>query len=212
MYGEDIDLSYRIQKAGFKNYYLSESTIIHFKGESTNKTTIKHLQNFYGAMHLFVKKHYGFISSALLYLFIKLIIFVKLIFTVCCNFFTKPVNLKYINEEKKRLIVADESVYNDTIQLLKQAEIRLNITTRLDITAAEKTTALGNLESLPASVKRYAITEIIFCEKSLSFKEIISTAEKFSSLKIDYMFHASGSSSIVGSNNKNANGISIAAK
>ena len=37
MYGEDIDLSYRIQKAGYTNYYFSESTIIHFKGESTKK-------------------------------------------------------------------------------------------------------------------------------------------------------------------------------
>ena len=37
MYGEDIDLSFRIQKAGFKNYYFAESSIIHFKGESTKK-------------------------------------------------------------------------------------------------------------------------------------------------------------------------------
>ncbi|MEO6356235.1 MAG: glycosyltransferase family 2 protein, partial [Ferruginibacter sp.] len=40
MYGEDIDLSYRIQKAGYNNYYFSESTIIHFKGESTKKGTL----------------------------------------------------------------------------------------------------------------------------------------------------------------------------
>ena len=39
MYGEDIDLSFRIQKAGFKNFYFSESSIIHFKGESTKKGT-----------------------------------------------------------------------------------------------------------------------------------------------------------------------------
>src|SRR5690606_32602835 len=37
MYGEDVDLSYRIQKAGYKNYYFAESTIIHFKGESTSR-------------------------------------------------------------------------------------------------------------------------------------------------------------------------------
>jgi len=37
MYGEDVDLSYRIQQAGFKNYYVSEAAIIHFKGESTKK-------------------------------------------------------------------------------------------------------------------------------------------------------------------------------
>lgn len=58
MYGEDIDLSYRILQAGYKNYYLADAPIIHFKGESTDKNNIAHIKNFYGAMHIFVKKHY----------------------------------------------------------------------------------------------------------------------------------------------------------
>ena len=59
MYGEDIDLSFRIQKAGFKNYYFSESAIIHFKGESTKKDSLRYVKMFYKAMSIFVKKHYG---------------------------------------------------------------------------------------------------------------------------------------------------------
>lgn len=59
MYGEDIDLSYRIQKAGYKNYYFADSSIIHFKGESTRKVTLNYVRMFYSAMNLFVKKHYG---------------------------------------------------------------------------------------------------------------------------------------------------------
>ncbi|MBC7722290.1 MAG: glycosyltransferase, partial [Pedobacter sp.] len=59
MYGEDIDLSYRIQKLGYKNYYFSEITIIHFKGESLKKGSINHVKLFYGAMIIFVQKHYG---------------------------------------------------------------------------------------------------------------------------------------------------------
>ncbi len=58
MYAEDIDLSYRITKAGFNNYYLPDVTIIHYKGESTKKD-IKHIKQFYLAMSQFVKKHYG---------------------------------------------------------------------------------------------------------------------------------------------------------
>lgn len=58
MYAEDIDLSYRIQKAGYKNYYFSESSIIHFKGESTRKLSLNYVRMFYTAMNLFVKKHY----------------------------------------------------------------------------------------------------------------------------------------------------------
>jgi len=56
MYAEDIDLSYRIEKAGFKNYYLPTTTIIHFKGESTQKD-FRYIKLFYSAMQLFMKKH-----------------------------------------------------------------------------------------------------------------------------------------------------------
>lgn len=59
MYGEDVDLSYRIQNAGFENYYLPQPTIIHFKGESTGQNTDKYVNNFYEAMTIFVNKHYG---------------------------------------------------------------------------------------------------------------------------------------------------------
>lgn len=59
MYGEDVDLSYRIQKAGYKNYYFAESSIIHFKGESTRKGSMNYVKMFYNAMSIFVRKHYG---------------------------------------------------------------------------------------------------------------------------------------------------------
>lgn len=59
MYGEDVDLSYRVQKAGYKNFYFAESTIIHFKGESTKKGSLNYVRLFYSAMSLFVKKHYS---------------------------------------------------------------------------------------------------------------------------------------------------------
>ncbi|GHT09448.1 hypothetical protein FACS189415_4930 [Bacteroidia bacterium] len=56
MYGEDIDLSYRIIQAGFANYYFPEP-IIHYKGESTKKD-IKYVKHFYEAMLIFFNKHY----------------------------------------------------------------------------------------------------------------------------------------------------------
>jgi GT2 family glycosyltransferase len=58
MYGEDVDLSYRIQKIGFKNYYIAESSILHFKGESTRKGSLNYVRMFYNAMSIFVRKHY----------------------------------------------------------------------------------------------------------------------------------------------------------
>jgi len=67
MYGEDIDLSFRIQQAGHKNYYLAETTIIHFKGESTKKD-YKNVKLFYTAMILFARKHFSSHSGFLIVL------------------------------------------------------------------------------------------------------------------------------------------------
>lgn len=58
MYGEDIDLSYRISKKGYKIYYTPSTSIIHYKGESTKKSSISYIKTFYGAMDIYVQKHY----------------------------------------------------------------------------------------------------------------------------------------------------------
>ncbi len=57
MYGEDIDLSFRLLKGGWKNYYLPTS-ILHYKGESTQKSSYRYVHNFYEAMLIFFDKHY----------------------------------------------------------------------------------------------------------------------------------------------------------
>ena len=72
MYGEDIDLSYRILKAGYNNYFLP-SRILHYKGESTVKSSYRYVHTFYRAMELFFNKHYAH-YSILLSLPIKLAI------------------------------------------------------------------------------------------------------------------------------------------
>jgi len=59
MYGEDIDLSYRILKSGYHNYYFPESRIIHYKGESTKKSSVNYVFMFYRAMIVFAKKHFS---------------------------------------------------------------------------------------------------------------------------------------------------------
>jgi N-acetylglucosaminyl-diphospho-decaprenol L-rhamnosyltransferase len=57
MYAEDIDLSYRLEQAGYVNYYFADSTIIHFKGESTRKDSA-YTRQFYKAMSQFRRKHF----------------------------------------------------------------------------------------------------------------------------------------------------------
>ena len=61
MYGEDIDLSFRLLKGGWQNWYLPFD-IIHYKGESTEKTSFRYVHVFYQAMLIFFRKHYGHLS------------------------------------------------------------------------------------------------------------------------------------------------------
>lgn len=64
MYGEDIDLSYRILKGGYQNYYLPVD-ILHYKGESTQKSSFRYVHVFYEAMLIFFRKHYSGMSHLL---------------------------------------------------------------------------------------------------------------------------------------------------
>ena len=75
MYGEDIDLSYRITKAGWKNYYFAGSRIIHYKGESTKKLSTNYVKVFYKAMVIFAEKHYAGSNQKLFKLFINMAIY-----------------------------------------------------------------------------------------------------------------------------------------
>ena len=77
MYGEDIDYSYRLLKAGFSNYYFPGTTITHFKGQSTSKTDIKVSIAFYKAMLIFVHKHLKDGNSNIFILLIKIVIFFR---------------------------------------------------------------------------------------------------------------------------------------
>lgn len=77
MYGEDIDLSYRVIKGGYKNYYFPETRIIHYKGESTKKTSINYVFIFYRAMIIFAQKHFSQKNAALFSFLINLAVYFK---------------------------------------------------------------------------------------------------------------------------------------
>lgn len=89
MYGEDVDLSYRIQQAGYKNYYFADSAIIHFKGESTRKGSMNYVRMFYHAMSLFVKKHYGAGRARMFQFLIHLAIWFRAAMTTFAQFIRK---------------------------------------------------------------------------------------------------------------------------
>ena len=61
MYGEDIDLSYRLLQGGWQNWYLPYD-IVHYKGQSTSKSDFRYVHVFYQAMLIFFHKHYSHLS------------------------------------------------------------------------------------------------------------------------------------------------------
>ncbi len=85
MYGEDIDLSYRITKGGFKNYYFPETTIIHYKGESTKKGSLNYVKTFYQAMIIFAKKHFQGTGATFFVLMLQMAIYLRASITLISN-------------------------------------------------------------------------------------------------------------------------------
>jgi GT2 family glycosyltransferase len=86
MYGEDIDLSFRIIKAGYKNYYFPETRIIHYKGESTKKSSVNYVFVFYNAMIIFAKKHFSQKNARLFTLLINLAIYLRATLAIIVRF------------------------------------------------------------------------------------------------------------------------------
>jgi GT2 family glycosyltransferase len=89
MYGEDIDLSYRIIKGGYKNYYFSDTQIIHYKGESTKKGSLNYVKVFYNAMIIFAKKHFVGQKAAGFILMLQMAIYFRAFLTLVANFLKK---------------------------------------------------------------------------------------------------------------------------
>lgn len=113
MYGEDIDLSYRLMQTGMNNYYIP-TRILHYKGESTEKSSYRHVYVFYQAMLIFFRKHYGHYSF-LLSLPIKTAIYFK----AFCTYITRQVrkrvesrenSLEYMQKKKYLLVGSKETL------------------------------------------------------------------------------------------------------
>jgi len=98
MYGEDVDLSYKVLKVGYDNYYFGETSVIHYKGESTLRDKV-YAQRFYGAMEIFYKKHFkkNVLISAL----------VKIVLSLASK--RNPVNESGVIIKKETIVISDSS-------------------------------------------------------------------------------------------------------
>jgi O-antigen biosynthesis protein len=89
MYGEDIDLSYRITQAGYKNYYYPQARIIHYKGESTKKGSLNYVLVFYNAMIIFARKHFSSKNASYVSLLINMAVYFRAFIAIVNRFFSR---------------------------------------------------------------------------------------------------------------------------
>jgi GT2 family glycosyltransferase len=88
MYGEDIDLSWRIKLGGYENYYYPKTRIIHYKGESTKKGSLNYVFVFYKAMIIFAKKHFSSSLAGVYSFFINIAIYLRAALSLLRRFLT----------------------------------------------------------------------------------------------------------------------------
>ena len=208
MYAEDIDLSYRIQKEGKKNYYFADTTIIHFKGESTQRLSASYVHHFYNAMQLFVAKNYK--GQRGLYLLTSSAIAAnKLLAKVKMSMQRKLIAKQKDAKQLNTAIIASQSYFNEMIHLIKYAATPVTIVGRIAVDVDDKDERLGNISNIQQIITQNKIAQIVFCEAAINNKNTIELIQQLSP-KISFLFHAIASDSIVGSNDKNANGVFIA--
>jgi N-acetylglucosaminyl-diphospho-decaprenol L-rhamnosyltransferase len=189
MYGEDVDLCYRVQKAGYKNMYLATTSIIHFKGESTKKD-LKYVRLFYKAMSIFVKKHYG-ARSWWMGILLQLAIWCRQGMAVLAQPFRWIAMIGKKTVILNTLISGNDNEVQEVIQILKRTDRNITIS---------KTG-----KNIASACRESGINEIVFCIGAASFKEVITQLRNLPG-KVMAKFHAAGSSSIVGSASRHEGG------
>jgi GT2 family glycosyltransferase len=208
MYGEDVDLSYRIQQAGFRNFYFAGSTIVHFKGESTQKNSADYFRHFYGAMRLFVQKHTTDKRKAR---------FMQMGITAAKFVASVKTKLRRRTKNTGRpfrdavAVVASQRGFDELVQLIKFAKKPLVIKGRIAITGSDDNPSIGKLPDVEPLLRKKYFNHLLFAEGDLRFKEIITFMQKLRKKPV-FLLHASGSSSIVGSGKKDQKGIFISDK
>ena len=167
MYGEDIDLSYRLLQQGYKNHYIP-APILHYKGESTQKSTFKYVHIFYTAMLIFFKKHYRH-YGILLTLPIKAAIILRAIVAVISQYIDRArrfiIPPKEIQESKYTYVGSHQSKVKEIAEKWC-----------LDIECIEGTQETMPEPQLPATRKK---TEyIIYDTADFSYDYILSAFRK----------------------------------
>lgn len=180
MYGEDIDLSYKIEKSGYKNYYLGSAYVLHYKGESTQQDK-EYLDRFYGAMHIFYKKHFSknFLQDSLIYLGIEITKLLKGFSLGQKRSALPTIKAIYLLSEDQEFYERLKFLYSQSIQQIKLNEL-----------------SHQNLED----------TKVIWDANEYDYDVILENMSRFSSCGIRYRIRPSDTWQLIGSDRSDEKG------
>ena len=188
MYSDDIDLSYRILQKGKSNFYFHETTVIHYKGESTIKDET-YMNRFQEAMNFFYKKHFK--SSLFFSLFMKMgIVFFSLV-KLFQGKSSRSFGVKIA--PKSYLLYSGNEKLVDKLRLVLQKKVLFH----------DLKTEKMVISSL---VKDKEAVEIILDNDSISFKECISILESSRNKGFTFKIIPKKANFLIGSNNSNGRG------
>ena len=169
MYGEDIDLSYRILKGGYQNWYLP-AHILHYKGESTQKSSYRYVHVFYQAMLIFFRKHFGHISL-LFALPIKAAIYLRAIIALIKMQYTRiqrSLGLDYIKDANLQYC------FVGTLPMLEEGR-RLSLRKGLDAVFVESLESVPPCDVLVFDTDEYSYEDIFAYARAHAGKMVIGT-------------------------------------
>jgi GT2 family glycosyltransferase len=179
MYGEDIDLSYKLLRAGYKNYYFGKTAALHYKGESTTKDRV-YFDRFYGAMNIFYQKHFQ--TNNLYKWLIKLGVWAMKNFK---SFVAIPPKVK-TQTPNSTVVVSENKELIDTIKSWYQpVEIQ----------------SFSGLSKSPFQNKL-----VIFDASYISYEEIFSLIQKNNNLGNQFRIKPEGANYLIGSDSSISKG------
>jgi len=186
MYSDDIDLSYMVLKSGKQNYYFPETTVIHYKGESTVRDAT-YMKRFQQAMDFFYKKHF---RTSLVF-----DVFMKTGATIFSLIKKNQAVLIRRNPDNYLLISEDQNTRIKVENLLGKKVQRL------------ESTAKNTINSLTSGSDK--TVEIIFDNNFVSFKSIIESMELDKNKRLTFKIMPAKSDFMIGSNSSNDKGTVI---
>lgn len=187
MYGEDIDLSYKILKKGYQNYYLGTVEVIHYKGESTIND-VKYLRHFHKAMEIFYKEYF------------TVNVFYDFMMKLGIRFWYV---LMFFGMKKKQEI---RPSLKNTLYLGVDSEVFGHLRSQKGVNELTDAEEFNSKDSICQFINENKIEQVIFDNNNQSYQEIIEQISMLKSNTMTFKIHPKNTDYILGSDSSDGKG------